>query len=41
MSIQCLNNYLVELFETVNNFTKRRQNVCEIGARDKFATHLR
>ena len=24
-----------------NNFTKRRQNSFKIGARDKFATHLR
>ena len=35
-------NAIIEVGVTVsNNFTKRRQNGFKMGARDKFASHLR
>ena len=39
--VVCLSILLEGGVTVPNNFTKRRQNGFKIGARDKFATHLR
>ena len=39
--VVCLSIILEGRVTVSNNFTKRHQNDFKIGARDKFATHMR